>query len=149
MVKLSNHSSIILSRDMIFVDFSRNHESPRLHVYWKHTLETLSFGNIICIWKQKMYIGNIHWILETKIGYWKHEKAFGNIICILETSLWFGNICILETYNEKLLTCGVSTKELCATPQTIFFYRNSHFSWLYFLLWIMRIQKMYDMWGLK
>ena len=25
------------------------------------------------------------WILETKIGYWKHEKAFGNIICILET----------------------------------------------------------------
>ena len=75
-----------------------------VHVYWKHTLETLSFGNIICIWKQKMYIGNMHWILETKIGYWKHKKAFGNIICILETSLSFGNTRILETYNERSLT---------------------------------------------
>ena len=83
-----------------------SHLYPRLglHVYWKHTLETLSFGNIICIWKQKMYIGNMHWILETKIGYWKHKKAFGNIICILETSLSFGNTRILETYNEKSLT---------------------------------------------
>ena len=60
-----------------------------LYVYWKHTLETLSFGNIICVWKQKMYIGNIHWILEPKIGYWKHKKAFGNINCILETYLLY------------------------------------------------------------
>ena len=51
-----------------------------------------------------MYIGNIHWILETKIGYWKHKKAFGNIICILETSLSFGNRHILETYKETSLT---------------------------------------------
>ena len=29
------------------------------------TLETLSFENIICIWKQKMYIGITHWTLET------------------------------------------------------------------------------------
>ena len=37
-----------------------------LFVYWKHTLETLSFGSIICFWKQKnVCIGNIHWILET------------------------------------------------------------------------------------
>ena len=46
----------------------------RFHVYWKHTLETLSFGNISFAWKQKMYIGNMHLILETKIGYWKHKR---------------------------------------------------------------------------
>ena len=37
----------------------------RLHVYWKHTLETLSFGNIIFIWKHGLDIGNKNWILET------------------------------------------------------------------------------------
>ena len=31
----------------------------RLYVYWKHTLETLSFGNITFIWKNT-YIGNIY-----------------------------------------------------------------------------------------
>ena len=36
-----------------------------LHVYWKHTLETLSFGNIIFIWKHGLDIGNKNWILET------------------------------------------------------------------------------------
>ena len=51
--------------------------TDRLHVYWKHTLETMSFGNIICVWKQKIYIGNIKRRLETYSGYWKHHSEFG------------------------------------------------------------------------
>ena len=62
----------------------------------KHALD-IWIGCIGCI-------GNMYWIFETKIGYWKHRKAFGNIICILETSLPFGNTRILETYNERSLT---------------------------------------------
>ena len=50
-----------------------------LHVNWKHTLETLSFGNIILDWKHRLDIGNKNRILETL-------KAFGNI------SLYIGNI---------------------------------------------------------
>ena len=44
------------------------------NIHWKHCRLETSFS-----------FGNMSWILETKIGYWKHEKAFGNIICILET----------------------------------------------------------------
>ena len=42
--------------------------------HWKHCRLETSFA-----------FGNMDWILETKIGYWKHKKAFGNLICILET----------------------------------------------------------------
>ena len=63
------------------------------NIHWKHCRLETSFS-----------FGNMDWILETKIGYWKHNKAFGNIICILETSLSFGNTRILETYNERSLT---------------------------------------------
>ena len=47
------------------------------NIDWKHCSLETSFS-----------FGNIHRILETQIGYWKHKKAFGNIICILET--YFG-----------------------------------------------------------
>ena len=50
------------------LDFSKG-----LHVYWKHTLETLSFGNIILDWKHGKDIGNINRILETYKGYWKQN----------------------------------------------------------------------------
>ena len=36
-----------------------------LGLYWKHTLELLSFGNIICIRKHGLDIENGNWILET------------------------------------------------------------------------------------
>ena len=39
--------------------------NSRLYVYWKHTLETLSFGNIICIWKHGLDIGNMKRHLAT------------------------------------------------------------------------------------
>ena len=44
---------------------TRDNNSIWLHVYWKHTLETLSFGNIIRVWKHNLYIGNITFMLET------------------------------------------------------------------------------------
>ena len=56
-----------------------------LYVYWKHTLETLSFENIIFIWKHGLDIGNKNWILETYKGVWKHKLYIGNIRFILET----------------------------------------------------------------
>ena len=79
-----------------------------IHVYWKHTLETsFAFGNKKCV-------------LETYIGYWKHNMDIGNIRIRFETyeldlkhilDIW--NITfvrkhilleyILETYNETPL----------------------------------------------
>ena len=60
---------------------------------WKHTLETLSFGNIICIWKQKKYIGNIHLILPI------FQYHIGNIRIRLETnSAYSKNHFSLETH---------------------------------------------------
>ena len=56
-----------------------------LYVYWKHTLETLSFGNIILDWKHGKDIGNINRILETYKGYWKQNQDIGNIQIRLET----------------------------------------------------------------
>ena len=52
-----------------------------IHVNWKHTLETsFGFGNISCIletlmgyWKHNLYIGNIRIRLETESVYWKHN----------------------------------------------------------------------------
>ena len=62
-----------------------------LHVYWKHTLETMSFGNIICIWKHGLDIGNKNWILETYIGYWKRKLDIGNITLVWK-HIYIGNI---------------------------------------------------------
>ena len=61
-----------------YYTFKNNYDSPkpirygpyhteiRLNVYWKHTLETLPFGNIILFWKQ------IFIILERYTEYWKN-----------------------------------------------------------------------------
>ena len=47
------------------IRFGPYHTEIRLNVYWKHTLETLPFGNIILFWKQ------IFIILERSTEYWK------------------------------------------------------------------------------
>ena len=61
-----------------------------IHVNWKHTLETsFEFGNINCIlethigyWKHNLYIGNIRIRLETESVYWKHNFSLENTLCI-------------------------------------------------------------------
>ena len=61
---------------------------------WKHCRLETSFS-----------FGNMDWILETKIGYWKHEKAFGNIRFILETNCLhyaFGNIKMIMKMSLKV-----------------------------------------------
>ena len=67
------------------------------NIHWKHCRLETSFA-----------FGNMDWILETKIGYWKHKKAFGNITCILETLVlyWKHKIvywkqCIWKHKNEN------------------------------------------------
>ena len=67
------------------------------NIHWKHCRLETSFS-----------FGNMDWILETKIGYWKHIKAFGNITCILETLVlyWKHKIvywkqCIWKHKNEN------------------------------------------------
>ena len=56
-----------------------------LKVYWKHT-----------IWKHcrsetSFAFGNMNWILETKIGYWKHKFYIGNIVWYIGNNA-FGNL---------------------------------------------------------
>ena len=63
-----------------------------LNISWKHCRLETSFE-----------FGNMDWILKTKIGYWKHEKAFGNITFILETLVLYWKLRIVYWKHKKCI----------------------------------------------